>query len=403
MSTRQDFTTYTETDTPARLTVAASTITIATLDDDEDVFCYKDFTASYFASDYEHTFKFMATAQTGSEICYLWGLSDSVALCIGKQITANTDLHTLSWENGAFVLTERNAAVSTTDTSAAASLNTYYYIRVVRDEAVGTFGTLYAYIYTDEQYTTLFDTLTVTLTESKDFRYVIVASGKGDGGGSTAFSGTIANMAMDSYAYTLENIRQRVRDTLNESTATFWTDTQIDAAINDGIRTIAEMGNAIQHIDALTTTNGTRTVSYNGYKMEAVEYKPASGTRLGLYKTIELRLGRLPLNGATPQWWFDSNGKFGIEPKPNATYNLDAYLYDYTSDLTVNTQIPEIPPSFRPLVILFALYRLYMKERSVQQAMMCYSMFIGELQHTTLDFSYMDRDTKTEYNFSDAK
>lgn len=403
MSTRQAFTGYTEVDTPARLTIATSSITMATLDDDEEVYCYKDFTSNYFSGDYEHTFKFIATAQTGSEICYLWGLSNDNSQTIGKQITANIDLHTLAWNNGEFVLIERNATVSTSDTTSGASLNTYYYIRVVRDENVGTYGTLYAYIYTDDQYTELFDTLVVTLTENKDFQYVIMASGKGDGGGSTAFSGVISDMAMDSYAYTLGNMRTRIRDSLNESTATFWTDDEINAAINDGYRTIAEIGNAVQHIDALTTTNGTRTVSYNGYRVGYVEYKPTSGTRRGLYKTTELRLGRLPLNGTSPQWWFDNNGKIGIEPIPDATYNLDVYLYDYVTDLTVDSQIPEIPPAFRPLIIIFALYRLYIKEKSIQPAMMCYSMFMNELTHAALDFSYLMQDTKQDYIFAEAR
>ena len=173
------------------MTVAANTLTIASLDTDETLKLTYDFGASYFSSDFEHSLNIKVTVGTGTESCYLWGMSDSIANPIGTLITANTDLIALAWTNGALILTERNSTVSTTDTSSALSLATDYYLRIVRDESVGTYGTLYCYIYTDREYCELVDTLVVTLTESKDWRYLWGASSVGDGAGSTVFTGTI--------------------------------------------------------------------------------------------------------------------------------------------------------------------------------------------------------------------
>ena len=79
MSTLQTYTGYSETDTASRLTVATNLLTIASLDTDEDMRLTYDFGASYFSGDFEHTLKINVTVGTGTEECYVWAMSDSVA------------------------------------------------------------------------------------------------------------------------------------------------------------------------------------------------------------------------------------------------------------------------------------------------------------------------------------
>lgn len=395
MSTAQTYTSYTEVDTPTRLTVAASTLTLATLDDDEEVYLTYDFGADYFSGDFEHTLNFEVTAQTGSEICYLWALANSVDE-IGAKITANDDLLALAWSNGALVLTERNGAASTTDTSSALSLSTDYYIRIARDEATGTYGTLYCYIYTDPQYMELVDTLTVTLTEAKDFRYLYAVSGKGDGGGGVAFSGTISDLALDIYPYTMEGIRTRVRDLLNEDTQSFWTDTQLNAFINNVERDIASKSLCLNHIDALTTTASTRTVAYTAYRVLFLEHLSASEAGVGLRKIKPNQAGRIASTGTSPQRWWESGSNIAIEPIPAATHNLKAYVADYPdAEMSANTAIPKVPPEYRPLIVLGCLSLALKKEKRFQQSYQIESIFNNELLHTKLDKTQIVPDDKT--------
>jgi len=272
MSNLQNYTGYTETDTSSRLTVAANTLAIAGLDTDETMQLTYDFGASYFSGDFEHSLNFKVTVGTGTESCYLWAMSDSISNPIGTLITADTDLIALSWTNGTLILTERNSTVSATDTSSALSLSTDYYVRIVRDEAVGTYGTLYCYIYTDREYCELVDTISVTLTELKDWRYLWAASSVGDGAGSTVFTGTISNLTLDAYPYTLKGIRTRTRDLLDEDTPELWSNAELNYLINDGIREIAEISGCIQNIDSLNTVNGTRTIGFIGYDVDTIEY-----------------------------------------------------------------------------------------------------------------------------------
>jgi len=388
MSTIQVYTGYTEVDTPTVLTVAAATLTLASLDDDVEVYLTKDFTASYFSEDFEHTLNFNCTAQTGTEIVYLWGMCDSVDE-IGALIAANTDLLCLSWENASLVLTERNSTVSTTDTSATVlSLNTPYYVRIVRDESVGTYGTLYCYIYTDSEYMDLVDTLVVTLTEKKDFRYLYAVSGKGNGGGAVAWSGTINNLALDSYPYTLENIRTKIRDLINESTADYYTDAQINRWINDGERDVAEKGFCLKHIDSLSTASSTRIVASTGNKVGFLEYTYGTASGLGLKRITTNQIGKLPNNGTTPQRWYPSGANVCIEPIPDDTYTLKAYVLDYPSiEMSANPDAPEIPSDFRPLIILYGFARALEKAGRYAQAGQIESMYFNELIHARLDKS----------------
>ena len=241
MSTDQDYTASDEVDTPVGLTVAANLLTIAALDDDTEMYLTEDFTAGYFSADFEHTLKINVSAETGTEVCYVWGLSNETVDELGALISADKDTHALYWSNATLILTEQNAgAAANDDTSSSLSTDTDYYLRVVRDESLGTYGTLYCYIYTDPEYMTIVDTLTVTLT--------------------------IGDLQLDEYPYTLENMRLRVRDLLNESTADFWTDAMLNRMLNDGERDVAIKGLCLTHIDSISTTSSTRTVAYAAYR-----------------------------------------------------------------------------------------------------------------------------------------
>jgi hypothetical protein len=380
MSNLQDYTGYAEVDTASRLTVAANILTITALDTDEAMQLTYDFGASYFSGDFEHSLNFKVTVGTETESCYLWGMSDSIANPIGTLITANTDLIALGWTNGALILTERNSTVSTTDTSSALSLAMDYYLRIVRDESVGTYGTLYCYIYTDREYCELVDTISVTLTELKDWRYLWAASSVGNGAGSTVFTGTIANLTLDVYPYTLKGIRTGVRDLLDEDTPELWSNAELNYLINDGIREIAVFSGCIQNIDSLSTTNGTRTVSFTGHDVETVEY--LASTPVSLIEIHPVKDGRLANHGKPLRWW-QGNAQIGIEPLPDATYALNGYIYDKPTDLTVDSQIPEIPPVFRPLVVLYVCHVAYFKRSNVPVSDFYKQIYQGELGYTT--------------------
>lgn len=195
--------------------------------------------------------------------------------------------------------------------------------------------------------------------------------------------------------FNLGNLRTRIRDLLNEDSASFWTDAQINRLINDAERDIATYGQCIQNIDTANTSSATRTVAFTGYRVHYVEY---STTGLGLPKILPNQLGRIPTDETTPQKWFESGTNIGIEPVPDDVYALNVYLADYpTSEMAADATEPTIPEHFQPLIVLHALANALKKEKRVQQATMAWRMFQNELLFNIADLITFQSESKSEY------
>jgi hypothetical protein len=102
------------------------------------------------------------------------------------------------WQNAAGAgaalrLTEQTGGVAIGDTSDVIGTDTPCWLTVVRDEAVGTYGTLYCYIYSDADRQTLVDTLTVALSVKVDFRFLFAVMSHSSGV-SASCSFTVASL-----------------------------------------------------------------------------------------------------------------------------------------------------------------------------------------------------------------
>ena len=171
----EDFTGYSEVDPNSRISKTATRVTWASLDRNETAYTYKDKTTDYFDGDFTHLLTVNATACADGAIIAFWALTNDL-----------NDLRTIDNANGSWlsitmfgtgggvwITLDECDSGSVFEDSYVASKNTPYYLKVVRDESVGTYGTLYCYIYSDPARTTLVDTLTLTLhTSKKDFRYI---------------------------------------------------------------------------------------------------------------------------------------------------------------------------------------------------------------------------------------
>jgi hypothetical protein len=124
------------------------------------------------------------------------------------------------------------------------------------------------------------------------------------------------------------DLETRVRFYLNEVTASFYTQTEIWAWLTMAAKDIAQKTTCIRRVLDSQTANGVRTVLFNAYKVFHVEYIPSSGRPLMLTKIDPLRVGHYPLDGTTPQYWYEYGSSIGIEPLPDAVYNLRLYISD---------------------------------------------------------------------------
>lgn len=180
----QDFTTYTEVDASAVLTQTTARATATVLSRNTTAYLYYDFGAGHFSGDVEFVFTSQITAVPAPAAGRLGGVIGMVALCntLGDVITWRGSLPAIhcfmynSTDAGTaqqYYLEEGNSGGTYVDNSINLTSLGIYYPRFERDESVGTYGTIYLYIYSDSGRTTLVDTLSLTLHTAKyDFRYL---------------------------------------------------------------------------------------------------------------------------------------------------------------------------------------------------------------------------------------
>jgi len=187
---------------------------------------------------------------------------------------------------------------------------------------------------------------------------------------------------MAEFAYTLTNLRTRVRYILNEPTENFWLDVELNRWLNDAQRDIAIKSTCIRNIDSTTTTAAQRYVTYNGYKVLYVEYNS-----IGLPKIHPTQIGRAQTDATgAPAYWFESNGRVYFDPIPDNTYTVYLYVIDYpAAELSDGAPTPTIPNHFRPLMTLYTLSKAYEKDKRYGPSAQLMGMYESELWHARLD------------------
>jgi hypothetical protein len=169
-----DLTTFTSVDAaPAKFTITSSRVTASGLANNDNRYLYSDRGAGHFAANFTHLFTINTTSVTGQGDPVPWMVSNEVYT--PRNIT--NGLYAEIYYGTTLYLSEKPSG--SYDGSVALSLNTPYYCKAVRDEDVGTYGTLYVYIYSDSGRTTLVDTVVVTLAVKADFRYYFAMSALG--------------------------------------------------------------------------------------------------------------------------------------------------------------------------------------------------------------------------------
>ena len=124
------------------------------------------------------------------------------------------------------------------------------------------------------------------------------------------------------------DLETRVRTYLNEVTADFYTQANIYNWVSVAAKDIAQKALCVRRILNAVTVASTRTVATSVYKVLQVEYIPSSGRSIMLTKIDPLRVGHYPTNGTAPQYWYEFGSTIGIDPLPDAAYNLRLYVAD---------------------------------------------------------------------------
>lgn len=203
----ENLTTYTKVDTNNRYAVTSSRVTFTDItDQDPWTYLYYDKGVDYFADD----FTFYVDVYLGGnnypflDLCRLGNyLEDYVATYTNTHSTLTayiqaTALHIIEMVNGVEYET------SPLDYYIY-SINTLYYVKIFRDESVGTYGTFYLKVYPTSADriadTNVLDTLTITLHAKIDYRYIFPTGSQVRAVVGT-LSGYVENLDLDPSALT---------------------------------------------------------------------------------------------------------------------------------------------------------------------------------------------------------
>lgn len=193
-------------------------------------------------------------------------------------------------------------------------------------------------------------------------------------------------------ALTLNAAIQEIRNTLNEPTAVFWTDTEITDWIKEGTRIFSSktlLNESVQVIDPLVAnqiiyTSADETWIATLLEPYAALYLDGSDGYKGLIKIHPRQIGNVSLTTAGPTKYYCMFGQnIYIFPRPSATEagtaTLSMLVALETDDIT------DISDEWQHLSILYAIAKCKQKDQKFAEAGAFLDQFYQEIQFERQD------------------
>jgi hypothetical protein len=178
-------------------------------------------------------------------------------------------------------------------------------------------------------------------------------------------------------AYTVAEIRTRTRNILNETTGTFYSDTELEEWIGDAALDIAGIAKCVEAFTQIAMQSGAR---HYGLPTDTVEVLHAQeeATGKGLARITPSMAGHedATVAGPDPLRWYEFAARFWIEPIPDSTMQGKNVVLFYAR---TTQDIETIPEYCQLLAIDYALYRALEKDRRYSEAGAVYSAYLSAL------------------------
>ena len=215
----------------------------------------------------------------------------------------------------------------------------------------------------------------------------------------------LPSYAAETDYYTATTARAQVRALLNETTASFWTDVQIDAWIVEAAQDISARTLCIQKTTDLTLATGTQDYATEDYTIKVLgclykspDIEGVAQGYIGLKRITFDQIADLPHSRAGPPKYFyrfseDGTGKIGVFPLPSATENGEAVKVIYavsTNDIT------EIPQLLQSASFWYTASQAYRKEHRYTEANQMYEMYLEKLNSLRSDIYNVRPEIRTQ-------
>ena len=219
---------------------------------------------------------------------------------------------------------------------------------------------------------------------------VTIQSGAGAGAEAPAAPASVASQAallgLDQPGLTLAALRSEVRRQLDDDTAAFVTDADIDDSLNEGYEEMSEATLWYERQFMLPLLS--RRTYYNVRELAPDEPLGVSRcwntvTQKWLdpdsVRALDGRIRQWELNAGEPRsyfmrghWWL------GVWPKP-ASDDISRVRVYYTAippPMTLDTDVPGFPPEFHWALVDYALYDTLIQDREPGTALAHYSLYL---------------------------
>lgn len=199
----ENFLTWTEVDGGDDVVISQYQVTWADEARSAVNYVYNDLGTGYLDGSFQVTFQANCSSSTaGDDGATYWAVSNSLGtwkslyIDSGDDILGFAEVHPSSPNELRWYLRENAGATQYASSDYFIPTgSTTYYISIIRDETIGAYGQLQAYIYDDYIGGNEVDTLTLNLHEKVDFRYIFAHQSYGNAGAYT-FSGLTAYMEL---------------------------------------------------------------------------------------------------------------------------------------------------------------------------------------------------------------
>lgn len=197
---------------------------------------------------------------------------------------------------------------------------------------------------------------------------------------------------------TLVTVRNDVRARLNETTARFWTDAQLNVWINEGMRDLARRTETIQTFGTtITTVAGTAeyVVPADVLRVHRVEFVPTGATQiypvqLTTYDELDQVWGIYPntVQGYpvyAALWGFPPTLKLRLYPVPSQAGTINLFYYRLPAAVSADGDTLEVLAGYEDLIALYCEYVARRKDRDPtwQEAKALYEERVSEMVDTT--------------------
>ena len=183
--------------------------------------------------------------------------------------------------------------------------------------------------------------------------------------------------------------RGQVRVLLDEPTAAFWTDDEIDSWVVEATGDVATKtlcfeakNTAVDVVDnQVYADEPTDCIKINSIQF----YDGDAGTYRGMAEIHPRLKGHLPnsnTSGGDPYYWFHYRSRIYLDPIPVSTHandKLHVYFAQYTSDMT------DLPDEYQPFIIKYATAMARLKERKNVEAVRMYVEYLNDLRYHRAD------------------